>query len=96
MSGENRELQDGEALLCTPGTEYNYDTVTIENCGTWQVEKLDSQPFAVGSAQAGVAGSMVPVVKDLPAPNVGQGQRNAKTFDSTDLSGSFFVKKYNF
>ena len=27
MSGENRELQDGEALLCTPGTEYNYDTV---------------------------------------------------------------------
>lgn len=96
MSGENRELQDGEALLCTPGTEYNYDTVTIENCGTWQVEKLDSQPFAVGSAQAGVAGSMFLIVKDMPTLIEIQDQRNAMTYDYTDMSVTFIEENYNF
>ena len=96
LSGENMELQDGEALIYAVGEDYAYDTITIENCGTWKVKQLDSEPFTVDSVQAGVGGSIFLVVKDMTALAQIQDQRNAMTGEYTDMSVAFIKESYSF
>ena len=63
LTGENRELGEDEMLVCPMKMEYNYDTLTIEEFGTWNVEKLDAAPVSIGSVEANMNGSLILVVK---------------------------------
>lgn len=65
LTGENRELGEDEMLVCPMKMEYNYDTLTIEEFGTWNVEKLDAAPVSIGSVEANMNGSLILVVKDI-------------------------------
>ena len=65
LTGENRELGEDEMLVCPMKMEYNYDTLTIEEFGTWNVEKLDAAPVSIGSAEANMNGSLILVVNDI-------------------------------
>lgn len=96
LSGKNMELQDGEALLYAADGGYAYDTITIENCGTWKVKGLDSEPFSVGSVQSNAGGSIFLVVKDMAALARIQDQRNAMTYEYDDVSLTFIRENYSF
>lgn len=65
LTGENRELGEDEMLVCPMKMEYNYDTLTIEEFGTRNVEKLDAAPVSIGSVEANMNGSLILVVKDI-------------------------------
>lgn len=65
LTGENRELGEDDMLVCPMKMEYNYDTLTIEEFGTWNVEKLDAAPVSIGSAEANMNGSLILVVNDI-------------------------------
>ncbi len=65
LTGENRELGEDEMLVCPMKMEYNYDTLTIEEFGTWNVEKLNAAPVSIGSVEANMNGSLILVVKDI-------------------------------
>ena len=65
LTGENRELGEDDMLVCPMKMEYDYDTLTIEEFGTWNVEKLDAAPVSIGSAEANMNGSLILVVNDI-------------------------------
>ena len=65
ISGEDREISENEMLVYPYKTDFEYDSLTIDGCGTWSVEVMDSQPFPAGTAQANVLGSLFIVVKDM-------------------------------
>lgn len=53
LMGKNETLSDGEALICTTKKDYNYDTLTIEEYGTFNIkEHIDAfVPNGVDAAQ---------------------------------------------
>lgn len=62
--GKEETLADGEALLYTTKMTYEYDTLSLENCGTWKVkEKLDDF-ISVGGDVANVSSGVFLIVKD--------------------------------
>ena len=64
LMGEEQTLDDGEALLYTTKMTYGYDTLSLENCGTWKVkEKLDDF-ISVGGDVANVSSGVFLIVKD--------------------------------
>ncbi len=65
LTGESRELGENQVLLYPEKTEYDYDTISLENFGTWQVEKLDETPVTIGSVEANMNGSLILVVRDI-------------------------------
>lgn len=93
ISGDSREMSDGELLLYPYKTDFEYDTVTIEDCGTWNVEILDAEPFPVGSAQADVMGSLFIVVKDMSVMKQIEEACNVAA-DSTGMSLNYIDESY--
>ena len=65
ITGEHRALDEDELFLYPYKTGYDYDTITIGDCGTWQVDLMDEQPFPVGTAQTNMMGAFFIVVKDI-------------------------------
>ena len=64
LMGKEETLADGEALLYTTKMTYEYDTLSLENCGTWKVkEKLDDF-ISVGGDVANVSSGVFLIVKD--------------------------------
>nr|WP_294491748.1 ABC transporter permease [uncultured Mediterraneibacter sp.] len=93
ISGGNRELSGDEMLVYPYKTDYEYDTLTIEECGTWNVEVLDSEPFSVGSAQADMVGSLFMVVKDMSVMEQIRETCNKIASDS-DMSLNYIEENY--
>ena len=54
IAGRNIEMSDDELLLYPFKAEYDYNTLSIDDCGTWNVELMDELPFPVGAAQANI------------------------------------------
>lgn len=96
ISGENRTLAQDEALLYPVKMEYRHDTLTIENCGTWKVELLDSAPFSVGTAQANMEGSMFLVVNDMSTIQMIRDTRNAMAEAGSNMVTSSIERCYSF
>lgn len=65
LSGTDVELADDEALIYPYKMEYEYDTVHFEGFDTWKAEKMDSEPFEIGEADANAMGSLFVVAKDV-------------------------------
>ena len=42
LTGENREMTDNEFLLYPFKADYDYDTISITGCGTWNVQKAEN------------------------------------------------------
>ena len=66
MSGTGIELGDNEVLVYPYKMEYDYDTVSFEGFDTWKAERMDTEPFCIGEADANVMGSLFIVVRDVP------------------------------
>lgn len=96
LSGEQRELPDNGLLLYPFKTEYDHDTLSIDGCGTWNVELLDTQPFPVGSAQANVMGSFFIVVKDMSVIRQIEEYRNSLASGDDSLSVAYIEESYGF
>lgn len=65
LSGEKMELSDEEILLYPLKTEFEWESLTIDGCGTWNVKMLDQQPFPAGASQADAMGAWFIVVRDM-------------------------------
>lgn len=65
ISGSSAELGDNEVFIYPYKMNYDYDTVDFEGLGTWKAEKLDTEPFCIGEADANALGSLFLVVKDI-------------------------------
>ena len=64
LMGKDETLADGEALLYTTKMTYGYDTLSLEDCGTWKVkEKLDDF-ISVGGDVANISSGVFLIVKD--------------------------------
>ena len=85
ITGEHRALDEDELFLYPYKTGYDYDTITIGDCGTWQVDLMDEQPFPVGTAQANMMGAFFIVVKDISVVQRIEEYRN--TLAEQDESG---------
>lgn len=64
LMGEEKTLSDGEALLYTTKMEYEYDTISLENCGTWKVKEKVPDFIPVGGDVANVSSGVFLFVKD--------------------------------
>ena len=64
LMGEEQTLDDGEALLYTTKMEYGYDTVSLENCGTWKVKENLDDFISVGGDVANISSGVFLIVKD--------------------------------
>lgn len=64
LMGEEKTLNDGEALLYTTKMEYEYDTISLENCGTWKVKEKVPDFISVGGDVANVSSGVFLFVKD--------------------------------
>ena len=64
LMGEEKTLNDSEALLYTTKMEYEYDTISLENCGTWKVKEKVPDFISVGGDVANVSSGVFLFVKD--------------------------------
>lgn len=96
ITGEEREMEDNEFLLYPFKTDFDYDTISILGCGTWNVELLDRQPFSVGSAQANIMGSYFIVVKDLSVIQQIEEYRNSLEKEDDSLRTAHIEENYGF
>lgn len=96
ITGEEREMEDNEFLLYPFKTDFDYDTISIPGCGTWNVELLDRQPFPVGSAQANIMGSYFIVVKDLSVIQQIEEYRNSLEKEDDSLRTAYIEENYGF
>lgn len=96
LTGENRKMENDEILLYPFKTDYDYDTLSIAGCGTWDVELLDRQPFPAGMAQADIMGSLFIVVKDLPVIQQIEEYRNSLAKEDDSLSVLYIEESYGF
>ena len=64
LMGEEKTLSDGEALLYTTKMEYEYDIISLENCGTWKVKEKVPDFVSVGGDVANVSSGVFLFVKD--------------------------------
>lgn len=65
ISGSGAELGDNEVLIYPYKMDYDYDTVSFQGFDAWKAEKLDSEPFLIGEADANAMGSLFVVVRDI-------------------------------
>lgn len=96
LTGEKREMTDDEFLLYPFKTDYDYDTISIAGCGTWNVELLDQQPFPAGSAQANIMGSYFIVAKDLSVIQQIEEYRNSLGEEDDSLRTACIEENYGF
>lgn len=96
LTGENREMADDEFLLYPFKADYDYDTISITGCGTWNVELLEQQPFPVGRAQANAEGSYFIVAKDLSVIQQIEEYRNSLAQEDDSLTAAYIEESYGF
>ena len=96
LTGENREMTDNEFLLYPFKADYDYDTISITGCGTWNVELLEQQPFPVGAAQANAEGSYFIVAKDLLVIQQIEEYRNSLAQGDDSLIATYIEESYGF
>lgn len=96
LTGENREMADDEFLLYPFKADYDYDTISITGCGTWNVELLEQQPFPVGAAQANAEGSYFIVAKDLSVIQRIEEYRNSLAQEDDSLLATYIEESYGF
>ena len=96
LTGENREMTDNEFLLYPFKADYDYDTISITGCGTWNVELLEHQPFPVGAAQANAEGSYFIVAKDLSVIQQIEEYRNSLAQGDDSLIATYIEESYGF
>ena len=96
LTGENREMTDNEFLLYPFKADYDYDTISITGCGTWNVELLEQQPFPVGAAQANAEGSYFIVAKDLSVIQQIEEYRNSLAQEDDSLIATYIEESYGF
>ncbi len=96
LTGENREMADDEFLLYPFKADYDYNTISITGCGTWNVELLEQQPFPVGAAQANAEGSYFIVAKDLSVIQQIEEYRNSLAQEDDSLIATYIEESYGF
>ena len=96
LTGENREMTDNEFLLYPFKADYDYDTISITGCGTWNAELLEQQPFPVGAAQANAEGSYFIVAKDLSVIQQIEEYRNSLAQEDDSLIATYIEESYGF
>lgn len=96
LTGEDREMADDEFLLYPFKADYDYDTISITGCGTWNVELLEQQPFPVGAAQANAEGSYFIVAKDLSVIQRIEEYRNSLAQEDDSLLATYIEESYGF
>ncbi len=96
LTGENREMADDEFLLYPFKADYDYNTISITGCGTWNVELLEQQPFPVGAAQANAEGSYFIVAKDLSVIQRIEEYRNSLAQEDDSLLATYIEESYGF
>lgn len=96
LTGENRKLEKDRVYLFPFKTGYSYDTVSVEGCGTWNVELLDKQPFSTGTGQANMEGAYFMVVKDLSVLRQIETYRNGLAEKDESLTILFIKEYYGF
>lgn len=96
LTGENREMTDNEFLFYPFKADYDYDTISITGCGTWNVELLEQQPFPVGAAQANAEGSYFIVAKDLSVIQQIEEYRNSLAQEDDSLIATYIEESYGF
>lgn len=58
LSGENKELSDDELLLYSFKADYDYDTLSIAGCGSWNVKDHGSAAVSRGNCTGEYYGSI--------------------------------------
>lgn len=96
LTGENQEMADDEFLLYPFKADYDYNTISITGCGTWNVELLEQQPFPVGAAQANAEGSYFIVAKDLSVIQRIEEYRNSLAQEDDSLLATYIEESYGF
>ena len=96
LSGESAELSDGELLLYPFKAVYDYDTLSITGCGSWDVKILDKQPFPVGTAQVNVMGAYFIVVKDMSVIRQIEEYRNSLAKEDESIAVAYIEESYGF
>ena len=96
LSGESAELLDGELLLYPFKAVYDYDTLSITGCGSWDVKILDKQPFPVGTAQVNVMGAYFIVVKDMSVIRQIEEYRNSLAKEDESIAVAYIEESYGF
>ena len=96
IAGRNIEMSDDELLLYPFKAEYDYNTLSIDDCGTWNVELMDELPFPVGAAQANMIGSWFIVVKDMSVMQKIEGCRNSLAEADGSIPVAFIRESYGF
>ena len=96
LSGESAELSDGELLLYPFKAVYDYDTLPITGCGSWDVKILDKQPFPVGTAQVNVMGAYFIVVKDMSVIRQIEEYRNSLAKEDESIAVAYIEESYGF
>ena len=96
LSGESAELSDGELLLYPFKAVYDYDTLWITGCGSWDVKILDKQPFPVGTAQVNVMGAYFIVVKDMSVIRQIEEYRNSLAKEDESIAVAYIEESYGF
>lgn len=96
LTGENQEMADNEFLLYPFKADYDYNTISITGCGTWNVELLEQQPFPVGAAQANAEGSYFIVAKDLSVIQRIEEYRNSLAQEDDSLLATYIEESYGF
>lgn len=96
ITGEHRELENDELFLYPYKTGYDYDTIAIGDCGTWQVNLMDEQPFPVGTAQANMMGAFFIVVKDMSVVQQIEEYRNSLVEQDESMVPDYISESYGF
>ena len=96
LSGKSAELSDGELLLYPFKADYDYDTLSITGCGSWDVKLLDKQPFPVGTAQANVMGAYFIVAKDMSVIRQIEEYRNSLAKEDESIAVAYIEENYGF
>lgn len=64
LMGEEKTLDSDEVLLYTTKMNYGYDTISLENCGTWKVKENVPEFIPVGGDVANISSGVFLIVKD--------------------------------
>ena len=64
-TGEDLSLAEDEIALYGLRAEYGYDTITLENCGTWKIKEVLDSFIPMGGDVAAVTSTYYILVKDL-------------------------------
>ena len=98
LKGTDLSLAEDEMLLYADAGDFKYDSLSIENVGSWTVSKLEEKPVDIATT-SNIAGSYTVVVKDLTIiENISRiyDETNKKMLENRFLYPVSIVKCYGF